>query len=123
MPALVRQLTGGQTSFPTQLWLLPDHNPVPPAVVGLPLFLVAAVGFAAAAGSLSRFAFRGANWRSFAVTAAVASATAVALLFGTWPGAPDGFYAVVNAAVALVVDFAVLGALLVLHWPPERAMT
>jgi hypothetical protein len=116
---LVRQAFGAAQAFPAQLWPTSAIDPRAAAVIGLPLWLVATAAFALAAASFWGMTFRALPWRRLAIAGAIASLVGVGVFFGTWPGAPDSFYALLNTAIAAAVDLVVLAALLWWHWPPQ----
>lgn len=117
--ALVRQALGETPAFPAEAWLLANIDSTAAAVIGLPLWLVASVAFALAAVSFWGVIMPRLSWRQLAVGGALASLLGVTLFFGTWPGAPDRSYALLDIGVAVGVNLVIFGALLWRHWPPQ----
>jgi hypothetical protein len=72
---------------------------------------VSLVGFVVAA--LAFWFAWGDAWRAIAIGSAVVSCVGIVLFFGTWP--------MFNTLAALVVNAAVLVALVVLRWTPQPA--
>lgn len=105
------ELRGGDTGawLPAKSWLVPAMPS--PTVVAAAFWIVACVGFVAAA--LGLWFGLGEWWRAVAVVSAVVSIVGIVLFLGTWP--------IFNTVAALAVDVAVIVALLVLRWPPRLA--
>jgi hypothetical protein len=119
LAALVRQALGQTPDLAARLWPLPNLGAGVAAGLGLPLWIIATAAFALAALSFWGVALPLPGWRQLAIGGAVASVLGVALFFGTWPGAPDTFYSLLDIGVALAMNFVIFGVLLWLHWPPE----
>jgi len=102
-------LRAGDTGawLPARSWLIPSMPS--PTVVAAIFWVLALVGFVAAAGAL--WFGIGDWWRSVAVVSALVSSVGIVLFFGTWP--------TFNTVAALGVDAAVIIALLVLRWPAQ----
>ena len=115
--ALVRQLTGEGLPLPARVWALPDLDPTAAAAVGVPLWLIATAAFALAALSPWVVNLPVLAWRPVAMGGAATSLLGIGLFFGTWPGAPDTFYSILDMAVGLAVNVAIAGLLLRPHAP------
>lgn len=101
-----------------QSWLFPALAPRTVAAVGVPFWAASGGGFVLATLSFWGAVLPAGAWRPLAVSAAVISLVGIALCSGVWPGAASGAASVLDTAIAVVVDVAVLVALLGLHWPP-----
>lgn len=112
---LVSQLLNGvnDARFTVESWLFPSLSPESAALVALPFWIVAFIGFVLAAF----WFFTDGTWRSVAVVAAIVSMLGLVLFSGVWPGSQSTLQAVINLALALTVNTAVLITQLVLHWP------
>src|SRR6185437_2339305 len=75
------------------------------------LWILALSGFVTAALSFWGILLPGDVWRPAAVASAIVSGVGIALFMGTWP--------LFNTVAALVMNVAVLAALLWLRWPPS----
>jgi hypothetical protein len=115
---LIRQAAGQVPAVPVRLWFLPGLDPSAAAGVAVPVWLFASAAFALAALSFWGVALPGPGWRQLAISGAVASMLGLAVCFGTWPGASETFYALLDIGVALAMNLAILGTLLWVHWPP-----
>lgn len=93
-------------------WLLPSLAPGTATLIASAFWIVALVGFVAAAAG---FWFDlGDWWRAVAVASAVVSTVGIVIFFGNWP--------MFNTIAALGVNVAVLVAILALNWlPPIKA--
>jgi len=74
-------------------------------------WVLALIGFVAAAMSFSGILLPGGVWRPVAVASAIVSIVGIMLFLGTWPA--------FNTVAAPGMNGAVLVAVLWLHWPPE----
>jgi hypothetical protein len=92
-------------------WLVPSLTGDPGLAVASAFWIVALVGFVAAALSFWGVLLPLDAWKPLAVGSAIVSTAAIVLFFGTWP--------MFNTLAALGVNIAVLVAVLWLHWPPE----
>jgi hypothetical protein len=117
--ALVQQAFGAEPALPARLWAVAALDPRLAAVVALPLWIAACAAFAAAAMSFWGIKLPLPSWRQLCAGGAVASLAGVALYFGTWPGAPDRFYAFVDIAVAVAMNLAIVGALVLRRRTPQ----
>ena len=117
--ALVRQALGQAPDVAARFWPLPNLGAGAAAGLGLPFWIVATGAFALAALSFWGVALPLPGWRQLAIAGAVASVLGVVLFFGTWPGAPDTFYSLLDIGVALAMNLVIFGALVWLHWPPQ----
>ena len=99
--------TGGWRA--ARSWAFPALPATAATLVASAFWVVALVGFVAAALSFWGILLPGALWRPLAVASAVASALGITLFLGSWP--------VFNTLAALGMNFAVLAALLWLRWP------
>lgn len=119
LTGLVRQALGGGSTFEARLWALPNIDPMAAAAIGLPFWIVATGALALAALSFLGIHIPRLSWRQLAIAGALASLVGVVLFLGTWPGAPDGFYTLLDTGVAVAVNLVILGALMWRHWPPQ----
>ncbi len=106
---------------PMRYWLYPSLAPRRTAILALPFWAVATVGFLLAALSFWGTAVAAGAWRTLAVGSAIVSLAAIGLFSGVWPGSPNRSRSVFNTLIALTMNVAVLVSLLVLHWP-EHSM-
>ena len=101
--------TGAWTA--ARSWLLPSLAPGTATLMASAFWIVSLVGFVVAA--LAFWLAGGDAWRPIAIGTALVSGLGVVLFFGTWP--------MFNTLAALVVNAAVLVALVVLRWTPPAA--
>jgi hypothetical protein len=101
--------TGGWLA--ARSWLVPALTGDPGLAVASAFWVVALVGFVAAALSSWGVLLPLDVWKPLAVASAIVSTAGIVLFFGTWP--------MFNTLAALGVNIAVLVAVLWLHWPPE----
>ena len=94
-------------------WLLPTLPAAAATSVAGAFWIVAMLGFVAAALSFWGFGLPGEGWRPLAIGSAVVSLVGITLFFGTWPP--------FNTLAALAVNVAVLVSLLWLRWPAQAA--
>lgn len=118
--ALVKQFRSRSSGawLPLRSWLFPKLPPPTAAGLASIFWILAAIGFIAASLSFWGFLIPGDLWRQLAIAAAIISTLGIGLFSGTWPGAPSRSLATADTVIALAINFAVLVALLVLHWPP-----
>lgn len=100
--------TGGWKA--ARSWLFPSLKAPAVTILAGVFWLLALIGFVAAALSFWGILLPGDVWRPAAVASAIVSILGIALYLGTWP--------VFNTLAALGMNVAVLVALLWLHWPP-----
>ncbi|MHB8961204.1 MAG: hypothetical protein ACYDAN_16460 [Candidatus Limnocylindrales bacterium] len=91
-------------------WLLPSLAAPTATTLASAFWIVSLAGFVLAAMSFWGVVLPGGVWRPVAVASALVSIAGIALFFGTWP--------MFNTLAALVVNVAVLAAVLWLRWPP-----
>jgi len=89
-------------------WALPSMAPATATTVASIFWIVAMVGFVAAA--LSFWTGSGTGWASLAVASSLVSLSGILLFLGTWP--------TFNTIAAMSVNIAVLVTQLGLHWHP-----
>ncbi len=95
------------------LWAAPSL-PVSAATALAGVFwILALVGFVAAALAFWGWLIPPSTWRQLAVGSAIISLAGMVLFFGTWPA--------FNTLAALAVNFAVLITQLWSHWPAQAA--
>lgn len=99
--------TGGWTA--ARSWVLPRLSPRAATVIASTVWIVSLVGFVAAALAFWGILLPIDAWRPIAVASAVVSLTGIVTFLGNWP--------IFNTVAAIVVDVAVLVAVLVLDWP------
>jgi hypothetical protein len=118
--ALLAILAGAQqrSSLIPRLWVLPRSSARLAALVGALLWAAAAVGFLGAAAAIGGMWLNASAWRVLATAAAFISLVGIAAFAGTWPGSPTSRRSVLNTGIAVLVDLAIVAALLGLHWPP-----
>ena len=95
--------------MPARSWLLPLSEPAL-RVIGGAFWSLAAAGFIAACLGFLGVLLPAPWWRPLAVGSAIVSLLGIITFWGTWPA--------FNTAGALVMNIAVLVALLLFHWPP-----
>ncbi len=100
--------TGGWTA--ARSWLLPALPASTASTVASAFWILALVGFVAAALAFTGV-LPGEAWRPLAAASALVSLVGIMAFAGTWPA--------FNTVAALGVNVAVLVALVGLHWPPE----
>lgn len=101
--------TGGWTAART--WLMPNLAPSTATLVASGFWVVAMVGFVLAALGFWGIAVPADWWRPIAVASALVSLVGIALFIGTWP--------MFNTVAAVVMNVAVLVAILWAHWPAD----
>jgi hypothetical protein len=109
---------GSQVWIPVRFWLFPKASKQTAAAIAAVFWLLATIGFIAAALGFWGFILPGAYWRQLAILSAIISTLGTVLFSGIWPGAPDKRLSTADTVISLVVNVAVLVALLVLQWPP-----
>jgi hypothetical protein len=109
---------GSKIWLPVRTWLFPKASKQSAAAVAAVFWLLATVGFVAAALGFWGFILPGAYWRQLAVVSAIVSTLGTILFSGIWPGAPSKSLSTADTAISLVVNVAIFVALLVLQWPP-----
>jgi hypothetical protein len=102
---------------PMRYWLYPSLAPRRTAIIALPFWTVATVGFVLAALSFWGSPIPAPAWRTLAVVSSGVSLCGIALFSGIWPGSPSRPRSTFNALIALAMNAAVLVSLAVLHWP------
>jgi hypothetical protein len=101
--------TGGWRA--ARSWLIPTLPAATATSVASAFWIVAMLGFVAAALAFWGIGLPGEVWRPVAIGSAIVSLVGITLFFGTWPP--------FNTVAALAVDAAVLVSLLWLRWPAE----
>lgn len=119
--ALGGQAIGGPSSstLTVRSWLMPSLSPGSAAAAAMVFWLIATVGFFLAAGSFWGIVLPGDLWRQIAVVGAVVSIAGIAAFSATWPGSPDRFRCLLDVAVAMTMNVAILATQLWLRWPPQ----
>jgi hypothetical protein len=96
--------------LPARSWLIPSLAPQTAKIVASTFWVLATIGFVAAALSFLGIVVPGAMWRQVALASSVVSLLGITLSFGTWPA--------FNTIAALGVNVAILVTQVWLHWPP-----
>jgi hypothetical protein len=104
--------------LPVRSWLFPSLATRTAALIASVFWLLATLGFIAAALSFWGVLIAPDAWRQLAVVSAVISTVGIVLFSATWPGAPSRRQSTLDVVIALVVNLAVFVALLWLNWPP-----
>jgi hypothetical protein len=91
-------------------WLFPSAPGMAAMVVAEIFWIVAAVGFVAAAMSFWGVLVPGDLWRQMAVPSAIVSGVGIVIFAGNWPA--------FNMLAAFAMNVAVLVTQLWTHWPP-----
>ena len=102
--------TGGWLA--ARSWLLPSLPVSAATNVATAFWIVAMLGFVAAALSFVDILIPGAAWRGLALASSIVSLVGISLFFGTWPP--------FNTAAAIAVNVTVLVTQLWLRWPPQE---
>ena len=92
-------------------WVLPGLPAATATVVASAFWILAMIGFVAAALSFAGVLLPAEPWRALALVSSVISLLGIALFFGTWPP--------FNTVAAIAVNVAVLATQLWLRWPPH----
>ena len=93
-------------------WLFPALRSTDATTIAMAFWILAMIGFVAAALSFWGFVVPGEAWRTLAVGSAVVSITGMIVFFGTWPA--------FNWLASLAVNLAVFASQLVTRWPPQE---
>jgi hypothetical protein len=104
--------------IPVHSWLFPKASKKTAAAIAGVFWLLATLGFIAAGLGFWGLLLPGAYWRQLALLSAIISTLGTALFSGIWPGAPDTRLSTIDTIISLVVNGAVILAVLVLQWPP-----
>jgi len=104
--------TGGWLA--ARSWLVPSLSVETATTLASAFWIVSLVGFVIAAMSFWGIVVPAGVWRPLAVAVALVSATGIVMFFGTWP--------MFNTLAALVVNAAVLVAVLWLRWSPAATL-
>ena len=96
--------------LPARSWLFPSLSPAAARTVASVFWIVAMLGFVAAALGFWGILVPESAWRPLAVAFSVVSGTGIVLFIGNWPP--------FNTLAALAVNLAVLVTQLWMHWPP-----
>ncbi len=95
-------------------WLLPSLPTATAGTLASVIWLLAMIGFVAAALSFWGILVPGDWWRTLAIASAVVSLLGITLFFGTWPP--------FNTVAALAVNVAVLVSQIWMRWPPQAML-
>jgi hypothetical protein len=104
--------TGGWRA--ARSWALPSLSAPAATVLACAFWVVALVGFVAAALSFWDILLPGAAYHTLAAVTAVVSSLGIVLFLGTWPA--------FNTLAALAMNVVVLAALLWLRWPASSGL-
>jgi hypothetical protein len=109
----IRFMPGSQTGgwLAARSWAFPSLATPDASMVASAFWILALIGFAAAALSFWGILLPDEVWRPVAAVSAVVSLVGMILFVGTWPA--------FNYVAALGVNIAVLVAVLLLHWGPD----
>jgi hypothetical protein len=111
----IRFMPGTETGgwLAARSWLFPSLAAPNASIVAGAFWILALIGFVAAALSFWGVLLPADLWRPVAVVSAIVSLGGMILFVGTWPA--------FNYVAALAVNVAVLVAVLLLHWAPDPA--
>ena len=109
---------GSQVWIPVQSWLFPKAAKKTAAGIAAIFWLLATLGFIAAALGFWGLILPGEYWRQLALVSAVISTLGTVIFSGIWPGAPDRRLSTLDTAISLVINVVVVVALAILQWPP-----
>lgn len=102
-------------ALPVRSWLLPALSHRAAAWIACIFWLLATLGFVAAAISIWDSLPIGVPWQQLAAAAATISTLGIVLFSGIWPGAPNRKLSKIDTIIALVINAAIL-VLLVVGW-------
>ena len=105
----VRQAEG-RPAVPLRSWLLPSLSIKAAAAIASVFWILATVGFLAAALSFTGTLLPADVWRQLAAAACIISTLGIVLFSGIWPGAPNRKLAQIDTAIALVINVVLLVA-------------
>jgi hypothetical protein len=109
---------GSKTWIPVRSWLFPKASKKTAAAIAAVFWGLATLGFIAAGLGFWGLILPGAYWRQLALLSAILSTLGTLIFSAIWPGAPDTRLSTVDTIISLVVNLAVIVALLVMQWPP-----
>ena len=109
----------GQPPVPVRSWLMPSLSIRNAAIIASLFWLLATLGFIAAALVFWGIFLPGETWRQLAIASSVVSSLGIIIFSGIWPGAPNRKLARTDTVIALVINAAILVLLLWFGWPPE----
>lgn len=105
-------------SLPVRSWLFPSLGQRATNLIASLFWLLSTIGFIGASMSFWGILVPGELWRQLAIVSSIISTLGIAIFSGIWPGAPDRRLSTIDTVIALVVNAAILVALLWLQWPP-----
>jgi len=100
----------GRPPVPLRSWLRPSLSIKAAAAIASVFWILATVGFLAAALSFTGVLLPTDVWRQFAAAACVVSTLGIVLFSGIWPGAPNRKLSQIDTAIALVINVVLLVA-------------
>lgn len=100
----------GRPAVPLRSWLLPSLSIRAAAAIASVFWILATVGFLAAALSFTGALLPADMGRQFAAAACVVSTLGIVLFTGIWPGAPNRKLSQIDTVVALVINVVLLVA-------------
>jgi hypothetical protein len=109
---------GSRAWLPARSWLFPSLARRLSAGIASAFWLPATLGFFASALFFWGTLEPGAAWRQVAIAASIISTLGIGLYPETWPGAPTKKMGNLDTIIAVVMNIAILLALLWLKWPP-----
>lgn len=104
-------------TLPVRTWLIPSLSLKAASFAASIFWLFSTIGFLAAAWFFWSAGAAGETWQQLAIGAAILSTAGSALFSGIWPGAPTKRMSSLDTVISLVVNAAILIALLLFHWP------
>jgi hypothetical protein len=111
--------SGARTAVPVRAWIAPSLPPRAAALLAASFWLVSTLGFIDASLTFWGILPTGHDWRQMAIVSAITSSVGSVVFSGIWPGAPSRKLSILDTAIALVVNAAILALLLGAGWPPQ----
>ncbi|MDF1501038.1 MAG: hypothetical protein P1P76_11260 [Anaerolineales bacterium] len=120
--ALTRQSALGRAGHRVTVgsWLFSDAQPRQAARLLIPFWLAAVLAFFGSAASSWGVIVSTDLWGRLAFLGAIISSAGIILAAGVWPGSHSRNRAILNTAVAMVMNTAILAAKIWLQWLPTR---
>lgn len=118
LAAILQSLSGASPSRVTlRTRLRPGLRPQAAAAVAIPFWAIPSICCLAGAACFWGLLPWAEAWRSLALGGALISMLGIAAFSGIWPGSPNRRRSMLNTAVAMAMNAAILAALLALGWP------
>ncbi|MGD8732096.1 MAG: hypothetical protein PVH92_09460, partial [Anaerolineales bacterium] len=102
----------------TTSWLFQWMLPRKAALILMPVWILATLAFFGASASSWGVIIKGGWWASLALIGAIVSTAGVILVGGRWPGSPSENRGYLNSAVAMIMNLAIMTAMVWLQWLP-----